>query len=470
MEGQSSFFLFAFLEAFQAAVSASVQNSSPLLGVLGLVWFLLKSGGWLIVLPFAWKGFEYWWLNRIQDQYAAKRQWILLAIDVPRDNVQSPKGVENIFAHLAGAHSNPDYLDYYWKGATQEYFSFEIVGIEGYVQFIIRTNARYRDLVEAAIYSQYPEAQITEVEDYTVGYPTQFPNDRYDLYGTEFILTSDQAYPIRTYVEFEHQMSQELKDPLTTILETLNKLGPGEQAWLQLIIWPTDESWKKPASKIIKDIMKKATGQGGSKGPGLVGGLIGEVSSIGGEAQRQILGTPAGASKPDKTSMPMLLMAPDDKERVEGIARKLKKIGFLVKFRLVYIAPKEKFNATHGREAIIGAIKQFNTGDLNAIKPDTKITGVHAHYIMVERRKNWKKTKLMRRYKARSGYGRDPYILNTEELATIWHFPIKTELAPIRHMVQRTEYKHTPPPTSLPVVGDAGRPGGHNEPIGQKRD
>ncbi len=192
-----------------------------------------------------------------------------------------------------------------------------------------------------------------------------------------------------------------------------------------------------------------------ASGPGIFSNVMGEIAKIASEAQSQALGAPAGTggAAEKKNSSPTYLLPSDDAAKVDGIGRKIKKIGFLVKYRLVYIAPKEHFQAAHGREAIIGAIKQFNTGDLNALKPDTKSVGVHAHYVLIDYRKNIKKSKLMMRYKARSHYGgRARYILNTEELATLWHFPLKTETAPIRHMVQRTEFKHTPPPTSLPTV------------------
>ena len=455
MEGSSSV---TFIDKWNQIVAAVLAGDQPLITAATMLWFLISHGGWIIIAYVAWKGFEYWWLLRIQTDYANKRQWIMLAIDVPRDNIQSPKAVENIFAHLAGAHSEMDYIDYWWTGVTQDYFSLEIVGIEGYVQFIIRTPSRYRDLVEAAIYAQYPEAQISEIEDYTIGYPNKFPNEKYDLYGTEFIPVQNQLYSIRTYIEFEHIMTKELKDPMTTLLETLNKLGAGEQVWLQLIIVPTNEKWKIPASSMIKKIMKADT----ARKAGIISQMVGEISGFGTEAQRQILGGEPGATKPERSQFSLSLLAPDDQARADGIARKIKKIGYFVKYRLIYIASKEKFIAAHGREAVIGAIKQFNTGDLNALKPDTKITGVHAHYFFVNFRKNIKKTKLINRYKDRSHYkGRETYILNTEELATLWHFPTKTETMPMRHMVQRTEFKHTPPPATLPTSPNLIRPGQH---------
>lgn len=431
------------------ALSAAIANPSPILGAWDFFVYLFTNGGWIVFLIIFLEGLRFAWVYHIEVQYDNTRQWVLLAIDVPKDNVQSPKAVENIFAHLAGAHASKTLLERFWIGNTQDWFSFEIISIGGYVQFTIRTIVQFRDLVESAIYAQYPDAVITEVEDYTVGFPTLFPNERYDMYGTEFVLVEDEALPIRTYLEFEHTLTQEFKDPLSALLETMGKLGDGEQLWLQLLIVPIDDSWKKHAIALIK----KMIGEKQKRRNGLVGAIIGEFGNIGQTASTQITGAPAGktASRADDLPSRMLYLSPYDKERVEAISHKIKKIGFLTKIRSVYIAPKENFFVQHGREALIGAIKQFNTSDLNSIKPDTKHVGVHAHYFFIEWRKNMKRTKLMSRYKSRShARGRKCYVLNTEELASLWHFPLAIETVPIRHMVQKTEFKRIAPPASVP--------------------
>ena len=61
----------------------------------------------------------------------------------------------------------------------------------------------------------------------------------------------------------------------------------------------------------------------------------------------------------------------------------------------------------------------------------------------------WRRKRLMAAYKARSGVsGHAYFILNTEELATIWHFPSVLIKAPL---LQRTESKKASAPSSLPI-------------------
>jgi len=75
-------------------------------------------------------------------------KYVVLAIDIPQINTQTPKAVEQIFSNLSGAFFKPDLLGKFKDGYRQKYFSFEIVSIEGYIQFLIRTPSRYNDLVK----------------------------------------------------------------------------------------------------------------------------------------------------------------------------------------------------------------------------------------------------------------------------------------------------------------------------------
>jgi len=100
---------------------------------------IFLNGGWVIFLVMMIGAGKISWHDSRQALYhIKKRKFILLAIDVPRDNEQSPKAVENIFTHLHGSLSGSNTLyQEWWLGKTPDYFSMEIVSIEGYVQFIV---------------------------------------------------------------------------------------------------------------------------------------------------------------------------------------------------------------------------------------------------------------------------------------------------------------------------------------------
>ena len=227
---------------------------------LGLFYYV----GWIpIAITFVW-GVSTVWLRYIRLAYGASVKTVLLAVDIPRGNAQTPRAVENIFAYLAGAHATQDLYEKWWLGEWQLYFSFEIVSIEGYIQFLIWAPEKYRYLIDAAIYSQYPDAEITEVNDYTEGIPTQYPDDQYDIFGGEFRLVEDSVYPIKTYEHFEHMMGEpetQYKDPMAALMDLMGSLKKGEQLWYQILVIPIGSEWNQRGEDEIKRIIGEKSGK-----------------------------------------------------------------------------------------------------------------------------------------------------------------------------------------------------------------
>jgi hypothetical protein len=64
---------------------------------LEAMWALFVHGGWLVflfvILRFLWVI----WLDKRGDRWSATIKWVLLAVDVPKDNEQSPKAVEHFY-------------------------------------------------------------------------------------------------------------------------------------------------------------------------------------------------------------------------------------------------------------------------------------------------------------------------------------------------------------------------------------
>ncbi len=214
--------------------------------------------GWIIVVWLLLWGLKRLYLLSIQSKFLAQQRYILLAIDIPNDTEQTPKAAENLIANLSGAHSQITFREKWMEGLVQLSFSLEIVSIEGHVQFLIRTPSQFRDLVEAAIQSQYPEAEITEVEDYTKDIPDYYPDDKYNWKGGDLGPVKNHAYPIRTYLDFEHTLDSEFIDPLALILENMSRLGKGEQAWLQIIVKPEGFDWLADCDAEINKILGKS--------------------------------------------------------------------------------------------------------------------------------------------------------------------------------------------------------------------
>jgi len=416
-------------------------------------WYIFLHGGWIVfVIFFLWAAHEMW-LEYVQNKFMAKQTYVHLSVSVPKMNEQSPKAVENVFSHLAGAHGSVNVYDKYVEGQKQPYFSMEIISTEGYIQFIVRTNTKFRDLVEASIFAQYPDAEIAEVPDYTEGFSTKFPNDEYDLWGTEFIITEKECYPLRSYKEFEHPLTGEFKDPMAALLENYSRIGRGEHVWFQIIAVPIGQKeWKARGIAEVKKLIgaetksKKGLTDFISNVPMKILEAAGDIVSLEGES---------GVTKSKKPEKPkeksqMLYMSPGEKDVVAGIELKLSKIGFRCKIRAIYVAKKEVFQKSRAAHPLIGAMKQFNTVNLNSIKPDYKKVGTGGIILFKKTRLNYRRGKILRAYKSRSdwaGMGTG-FVLNIEELATLYHFPDISVKAPL---LKKTEAKRGEPPFALPM-------------------
>lgn len=411
---------------------------------------LFIIGGWLFIIwMLIFLGIFFYQEYR-QGIYTSKWRFVLLAIDIPPNNFQTPKAVEQLFAHLAGAHSAPDIAGAYRGGYVPPWFSFEIISIDGYIQFLVWTEQSHRDLVEAAIYAQYPEAEITEVQDYVDEMPKTFPNDTHDMWAADFGLSEHEAFPIRTYQYFEHKESPDkekvLKDPMSALLESFSRISHGEQMWLQILVTPAGSSWKEKSIKKVKEMIGDSSAKAGPSAFDKVADFPLKVLEGVGD---QIFAREASASSGGDDSGPpnkLQYLTPGQSRLVEAMEDKMSKSGFKTKIRGVYIARKEVFNPQRGVSALIGALNQFNVPSSNSIVPTS---GVGASYFFTNSRKASKKNLMMLAYKKRKiKMGASPFVLNLEELATLWHFPLADVRTPL---LQKTQIKQTEPPAGLPV-------------------
>lgn len=414
-------------------------------GLFFAIIYIFLHGGWLLFLMLLPLVYEVWQMEK-QNQWFDTNKFVLLAIDIPKEHEQTPKAVEGLFSTISGAHANINKVDEYIKGVFQLAFSFEIVSIDGYVQFLVRTPVQYKDVVESAVYSQYPDAEITEVEDYTTWAPVEYPDENYNAWGTEVVLVHDDALPIRTYPAFEDKVSGEYKDPLAALLETMSKIHVGEQVWFQIIVRPTGVDWiKKSEAMVYKIAGKKVAPSKGNKATQTIDWLTNTIDNVGEFIYP--LWQEVKEKKDDMPSM-MLHLTPGEKSTIEAIENKASKIGFDCKMRLVYLSPNEDFSPNRVISSVFGSLKQFSTLDLNSLKPDAK-TKTSTNYWFTKYRNKKRKTKIIKAYKGRSTVvGYKTFILNTEELASLWHFPGIEVKTPLLH---RTDTKKSTPPSSLPI-------------------
>ncbi|MEK9171978.1 MAG: hypothetical protein AAB782_01965 [Patescibacteria group bacterium] len=374
------------------------------------------------------------WFSYKRREWLKKTGSILLEIRIPKNTDKSPAAMEmviegiweDVIGSLTGA---------YLEGELRDVFSLEIVSIGGEVKFFIWSFPKWKNIIESRIYTHYPGAEVMEVEDYAV--KVIFDPEKMNLWGITTRLVKPDAYPIKTYIEFEldkgNKEQEEIVDPLAPVLEYLGTLKPGEQAWIQILI----QGHRKEGLQDVRLFSK----------PDWKEGIKKEIKKI---IETESLVTP----KPDKPLLiPYLTKAQDD--TIKAMERNSAKLAFDTMMRVVYVAPREIYVRTRG-VGIIGSMRQFGSKTLNGIRPHKFIPGIvypWEDFLDIIRR--YRQKTLLEAYKRRSVFNvpfkhvfGKPYVLTTEELATIFHFPGATVTTPT---LTRVPSKKAEAPSNLPV-------------------
>ena len=399
---------------------------------------------WWLYLPVllflaVFVGFEYH--NKLK--YFQSMKWVLLETKFPKDLHRSPKAAEQVFAGLHAIAIPIKWYEKFFKGKIPDWFSFEIVGVGGESHFYVRTPEQYKNLVEAQIYAQYSEAEIVEVPDYVEELPKYLPDEKYDIWGAELILDKEDAYPIRTYPDFEEKGGglEDIKriDPLSSLMELMSMLHPGERIWIQLIIRPAGEEWVKSAEAVVDKILGKTPKPSQeSLASKIVFGIDKAITSAVPSSPNAL---PVREERKERVEL-----TPGKQAVVKEMERGLAKFAYYSGIRFLYIAPRESYHRAHVA-GILGTYKQFSTHNLNGFKMN-KLTMTTAKWLFKNMKEFKKKLILYTKYRQRR-YPLNWIVLNIEELATIYHFPDVGVRAP---MLPRVQAKKGEPPVGLPVT------------------
>ncbi len=369
------------------------------------------------------------WVKYVQLCNIKKQEWVLLDIKIPKNLSRSPEAMEVV---LSTFHQPGDgtFFKRYWHGAVQTWFSLEIASLAGEVHFYIYTQKFFKNLIESRIYSEYPMVEIYEVDDYAWSFPYGQSDSDWDLWGCHFKLEKPDPYPIKTYVDYnlgsrDGVKEEEKIDPIAPMLETMGSIGPGEQLWFQMIIraakkrfkkknkWFEKADWKEEGQNLLKSLLKRDLGKDAS---------------------------------PSETNL-----SSGEKLVAEAVERNISKLGFDCGIRGMYLAKKDNFDQSNV-VALISMLKQFNSLNLNGFKPANTTSLKYSWQDW----KNWRLNKIKwgmydayrRREYFNPPYQYTPITLNTEELATIYHFPGEVIQTPT---LSRIASKRGEPPVNLPI-------------------
>jgi hypothetical protein len=125
----------------------------------------------------------------------------------------------------------------------QRHFAFEIIGTQGLVYFYAAVPVTLVEVVKQAVVSAYPTARLEEAEEHNIfnqlGKITS-------TFGGELSLKESFAYPIATYQDLK-------RDAMQSLLNALSGLGKEDGVGIQLIMRPADPAWRKEASSVAAE-------------------------------------------------------------------------------------------------------------------------------------------------------------------------------------------------------------------------
>lgn len=406
--------------------------------VIIIMFQVLKATWWIVIPVVIFLRVKPLWLISKNIEYAKTLEWILLEIILPPEVEKTPKAMENVLAGIHGAWSPTKGRAKWLQGKFVDRFSFEMAGIDGELHFYVRCQTAQRDFVESKIFSQYPDAEIYEVEDYTKILPSELPNKDYDLWGADYVLAEDWAYPILTHIDFEDKEEERRLDPLSQFAELVSKMDKGEYVWMQFVAAPVVSEIAGKAQVVIDN----EVGRKKSK-PAGVGT---EVASFVQNMQEYYMSrelTPRSGGEPG-TEVNMQKLTPGEHKKIERMEIKASKVSFSITIRVLYIARKDVYHKAH-IPAIQGFFNQFASG-INSFKPEA--TPSNSIIFFKKQRNFFRKSNLAAAYTGRFlGVLSKPYILNIEELATLYHYPGRVVRAPL---MPRISSRTAEPPKGLP--------------------
>jgi len=328
----------------------------------------------------------YLWFLRLKDRRKKAFNQVFYLVTVPDQNEIEVKAAEQMFAAFSGLTLSG------WERFAKEpdHLSFEIVGTENKIEFYVSCPSDLADTVTKQIHAAYPEAQFELVKPWNIWRSdTKVAFCSLSLAGASY-------FPIRNYEDMNI-------DSLSPITSSLSKLVEGEGAAVQILIRPAIDHWRGDGQEFIDRVQ---------------------------------------AYNNNKEQKPLNISS----KFLEGVEKKIGKPGFDVCVRLVAVS-KDKFSAELHLKEILAAFSQFGDPTYAHFKKQFDLF-----------KKSFMEQFIMRLFPIINidvplfhiHLYRTSFILNTAELATLFHLPSKSVTTP---GIQWLKARLLPAPANTPTEG-----------------
>lgn len=290
----------------------------------------------------------------------------------------------------------------------QRHMSFEIVARDGLVYYYAVVPIVLVDIVRQAIAAAYPSARLEEVEEHNIFSEV---GKMSGTIGGEFTLKKEAYYPIATYQESK-------RDAARALLNALSSASREDGIGVQMLLRPAKEGWVKKSIAEAEKI---------TKGKGKKSGLSALLAPK--DLMEALWKPPESGEKKDSTEDKQLTSL--ERAKVEAIEEKTRYPAYETLVRVV-VSSNTSARSQALLQNVVSAFSLFDSPSYNGFK------------FAVSRNIEELVTSYIFRFFPQAVSSN---ILNTVELATVFHLPDQTTIP--TSQVQRQMSKQVDGPTEL---------------------
>ena len=301
-----------------------------------------------------------------------------------------------------------------WLSGRDDHASFEIVVHDGLIYFYIDTPKRFEGFIEQQVHAQYPNAQIEQMIDYNVF------RENSKIAACYLSGSSHKSYPFRTYKKMD-------SDPLSGLLNAVAKVQENNSsAIIQFVVRSAKKKWRRKTVKLVREI-KKGKKFEHVAAQSTAGKIFRKTMDIAEETFKE-------KKKDDLNGKQHYQLSQMEEDMVKGIEEKMSKGLLEVTTRLISVSDSSEV-AKMNLDNIANSFGQYaiyrygNTFHATVPSNPTKIIRESIYRTFSESRYS---------------------IMNTEEMASLWHLPLHSTEAP---RIKWLSGRRAPPPSNMPTSG-----------------
>ncbi len=309
---------------------------------------------------------------------------------------------ETLYAALGGLKAKKGIKS--WLRGESDVFALELVSHDKLVTFYVTVPRKYQEFVEQQLNAQWSDASVEPIEDYNMFSPQGTIVAGFIKFKRENIL------PIKTYKEID-------SDPLNALTNALSKVAEGDGVAIQYVVRPATSGWRSFGLKVVKNMQQGMT-YSEAKSGGKSHGWLSSKEKV----------------EKAKEKMAARRLSAAETKMLEGIENKLSKAGLETTIRVVASANTAEVAQMY-LSNVLQAFGQYN---------------IYEYGNSFEKSIPSSRKRIIDGFIFRTFDDRQGIILNSEELASLWHLPLPTSETPnIRWMAART----APAPTNVATSG-----------------